>query len=92
MRKTLTGLGLAFFLTLGPAATAATDSLAAPVTQSQPTPAPQNNNSNRDSGDKTGLWGLLGLVGLLGLSGLRKHREYTGTGAGAHVGDRPTRP
>ncbi|MEU1881375.1 WGxxGxxG family protein [Streptosporangium sp. NPDC020072] len=90
MRKTLTGLGLAFFLTLGPAAAAATDSLAAPVTQSQPTPAPQNNS--RDSGDKTGLWGLAGLIGLLGLGGLRKHREYTGTGSGAHVGDRPTRP
>ncbi|MEV0202554.1 WGxxGxxG family protein [Nonomuraea sp. NPDC050691] len=76
MRNTLTGLGLAFFLTLVPAATASADSPVAPAAHSQVTPAPQN-NADTDGGGKGGLWGLLGLLGLLGLAGMRKRPEHT---------------
>ncbi|TDD24498.1 WGxxGxxG family protein [Nonomuraea diastatica] len=85
MRKTLTGLGLAFFLTLVPAAATA-DAPVAPVAQSQVTPAPQQ---ERDGGGNAGLWGLLGLLGLLGLAGMRKQRHV---GTSEHVSDRGMRP
>ncbi|GAA3715072.1 hypothetical protein GCM10022224_095960 [Nonomuraea antimicrobica] len=79
MRKTLTGLGLAFFLTLVPAATATADTPVAPVAQSQVTPAPQQNETRHDGGGNAGLWGLLGLLGLLGFAGMRKQRNHVGT-------------
>ncbi|WP_052423286.1 WGxxGxxG family protein [Nonomuraea candida] len=90
MRKTLTGLGLAFFLTLVPASAAmADDQPVAPVAQSQVTPAPQDNNRD-DGGGNAGLWGLLGLLGLLGFAGMRKQRNHVGTAE--HMGHRTTRP
>ncbi|MEV5504458.1 hypothetical protein AB0M50_54545, partial [Nonomuraea fuscirosea] len=55
MRKTLTGLGLAFFLTLAPAAVATADSPVAPVAQSQVTPAPQDDRRD-EGGGNAGLW------------------------------------
>lgn len=77
MRKTLTGLGMAFFLVLTPVANASAD---APVVQSQATPSPQPTDTARnDGGGNGGLWGLLGLLGLLGLAGLRKGRNPVGT-------------
>ncbi|HEX4813376.1 MAG TPA: WGxxGxxG family protein [Nonomuraea sp.] len=80
MRKLLTGLGLAFVLTLAPASVATADAPAAPVAHSQVTPAPQDNNRRDDYGGNAGLWGLLGLLGLLGLAGMRRgHRHTTGT-------------
>ncbi|SEH02028.1 MYXO-CTERM domain-containing protein [Nonomuraea solani] len=78
MRKTLTGLGLAFFLTLVPAAAASADTPVAPVGQSQVTPAPQNEMRD-EGGGNAGMWGLLGLLGLLGLAGMRKQRNHIGT-------------
>ncbi|GAA5054748.1 MYXO-CTERM domain-containing protein [Thermocatellispora tengchongensis] len=85
MRKMLTGLGLAFFLTLAPAAAVSAETPAAPVAHSQVTPAPQQND--RDGGGNAGLWGLLGLAGLLGLMGMRRRHEHT---ARDHVtGTRP---
>ncbi|NBE92702.1 hypothetical protein FE391_09750 [Nonomuraea sp. KC401] len=86
MRKTLTGLGLAFFLTLVPAAAATADTPVDTVAQSQVTPAPQQ---ERDGGGNAGLWGLLGLLGLLGLAGMRKQRHV---GTSEHVSDRGMRP
>ncbi|HEX4814407.1 MAG TPA: WGxxGxxG family protein [Nonomuraea sp.] len=71
MRKILTGLGLAFFLTLVPAAAATADAPVASVSTSQAAqPTPQDNT--KDDGGNAGLWGLLGLLGLLGLAGMRK--------------------
>jgi MYXO-CTERM domain-containing protein len=91
MRKTLTGLGLAFFLALGPAAAATADTPVAPVAQSQVTPAPQQNDMRNDGGGNAGLWGLLGLLGLVGLAGMRKqHRGHVGTAE--HIPNRTTRP
>ncbi|MFG2074768.1 WGxxGxxG family protein [Nonomuraea maritima] len=87
MRKTLTGLGLAFFLTLGPAAAATAETPADPVAQSQVTPAPQQKD---EGGGNGGLWGLLGLLGLLGLAGMRKQRSQVGTAE--HVSPRGPRP
>jgi MYXO-CTERM domain-containing protein len=69
MRKTLSALGLAAFLTLVPAAVATAEAPVAAVSQSQVTPAPQQSD---DGGGNSGLWGLLGLLGLLGLAGMRK--------------------
>jgi MYXO-CTERM domain-containing protein len=90
MRKTLTGLGLAFFLTLVPAAAAtANDQPVAPVAQSQVTPAPNDNRSD-EGGGNAGLWGLLGLLGLLGFAGMRKQRNHVGTAE--HVSHRTPRP
>ncbi|AQZ61636.1 unnamed protein product [[Actinomadura] parvosata subsp. kistnae] len=89
MRKTLTGLGLAFFLTLAPAAAATADTPVQPVAQSQVTPAPQDNNRD-DGGGNAGLWGLLGLLGLLGMAGMRKQRDHVGTAE--HMQHRSTRP
>ncbi|MEV0998963.1 WGxxGxxG family protein [Nonomuraea sp. NPDC050202] len=89
MRKTLTGLGLAFFLTLAPAAAATADTPVEPVAQSQVTPAPQDNNRD-EGGGNAGLWGLLGLLGLLGLAGMRKQRNHVGTAE--HMSHRTTRP
>ncbi|MCF6470140.1 hypothetical protein FAF44_17305 [Nonomuraea sp. MG754425] len=90
MRKMLTGLGLAFFLTLVPAAAATADTPVAPVAQSQVTPAPNENMHRDDGGGKAGLWGLLGLLGLLGLAGMRKQRNTVGTAE--HVPHRTPRP
>ncbi|MEW9552189.1 WGxxGxxG family protein [Nonomuraea sp. NPDC050783] len=91
MRKTLTGLGLAFFLTLAPAAAATADTPVEPVAHSQVTPAPQDNNrSNDDGGGKAGLWGLPGLLGLLGLLGLRRHERHD-VGTAENVGNRNMR-
>ncbi|GAA2885002.1 WGxxGxxG family protein [Nonomuraea rubra] len=89
MRKTLTGLGLAFFLTLAPAAAATADTPVEPVAQSQVTPAPQDNTRD-EGGGNAGLWGLLGLLGLLGFAGMRKQRNHVGTAE--HVPHRTTRP
>ncbi|MEU8362844.1 WGxxGxxG family protein [Nonomuraea sp. NPDC048882] len=89
MRKTLTGLGLAFFLTLAPAAVATADSPVAPVAQSQVTPAPQDDRRD-EGGGNAGLWGLLGLLGLLGFAGMRKQRNHVGTSE--HMGHRTQRP
>ncbi|SDK62056.1 WGxxGxxG family protein [Nonomuraea jiangxiensis] len=87
MRKTLTGLGLAFFLTLVPAATATADQQVAPVAHSQVTPGPQQNA--KDDGGGAGLWGLLGLLGLLGFAGMRRPR---GVGTSEHMSNRTPRP
>ncbi|PZG03798.1 WGxxGxxG family protein [Nonomuraea aridisoli] len=87
MRKTLTGLGLAFFLTLVPTAAATAETPADTVAQTQVTPAPQPRD---DGGGNAGLWGLLGLLGLLGLAGLRKQRHQVGTAE--HVTHRGPRP
>jgi len=84
MRKMLTGLGLALFLTMVPAAAATADTVAAPVAQSQVTPDPQQRD---EGGGNGGLWGLLGLLGLIGLAGMRKQRER----AREHLGDRGMR-
>ena len=82
MRKAITGLGLALFLTMTPAAAAAADSVAAPVTHSQvAAPEPQQRD---EGGGNAGLWGLLGLLGLAGLAGMSKTRERTRE----HIGDR----
>jgi len=82
MRKAFTGLGLALFLTLVPAAAATAGSVAAPVTHSQvAAPEPQQRD---DGGGNAGLWGLLGLLGLVGLAGMRKTRDR----AREHIGDR----
>ncbi|MFG1703107.1 WGxxGxxG family protein [Nonomuraea sp. M3C6] len=89
MRKTLTGLGLAFFLTLVPAAAATADTPVAPVAQSQVTPAPQQNDMRSDGGGNAGLWGLLGLLGLLGLAGMRPKRHV---GTSEHMSNRTPRP
>ncbi|MCG5211650.1 WGxxGxxG family protein [Streptosporangium sp. KLBMP 9127] len=73
MRKTLSALGLAVFLTLAPAAAATADAPVAAVSQSQVTPAPQPEKA--EGGGNAGLWGLLGLAGLLGFMGLRKNNR-----------------
>jgi MYXO-CTERM domain-containing protein len=79
MRKLLTGLGLAFVLTLAPASVATADTPVAPVADSQITPTPQDNRRD-EGGGNAGLWGLLGLLGLLGFAGMRRgHRHTTGT-------------
>ncbi|NRQ35793.1 hypothetical protein HII36_28745 [Nonomuraea sp. NN258] len=90
MGKTLTGLGLAFFLTLAPTSAAVADTQVAPITQSQATPSPQPTDTNRDEGGggNGGLWGLLGLLGLLGLAGMRKRRDVVGTAE--HIPNRGT--
>lgn len=84
MRRTLTGLGLAFFITLVPASAAIADTTVAPVAQSQVAPEPQQRD---EGGGNGGLWGLLGLLGLIGLAGMRKQREHTRE----HIGDRGIR-
>ncbi|GAB2925348.1 WGxxGxxG family protein [Nonomuraea fastidiosa] len=88
MRKTLTGLGLAFFLTLAPASAALAEVPAGPVAQSQVTPAPQENRD--EGGGNAGLWGLLGLLGLIGLAGMRKQRNHVGSAE--HITHRGNRP
>jgi MYXO-CTERM domain-containing protein len=90
MRKMLTGLGLAFFLTLAPTAAATADTVAAPVAQSQVNPSPQPNQQRDEGGGNAGLWGLLGLLGLLGLAGMRKQKSQVGTAE--HMTNRPQRP
>ncbi|MFK4040745.1 WGxxGxxG family protein [Nonomuraea wenchangensis] len=91
MRKTLTGLGLAFFLTLAPAAAATAETPVAPVAHGQVTPAPQDNNrQSNDGGGNAGLWGLLGLLGLLGFAGMRR-REHHDVGTAENIGGRNMR-
>jgi MYXO-CTERM domain-containing protein len=65
MRKRTAAVAVAAALTIFPTSAAFADAHVSAAPQ-------QEETTEDDDGDKTGLWGLLGLAGLAGLAGLKR--------------------
>jgi MYXO-CTERM domain-containing protein len=81
MRKRTAAFGLAAALTIFPTTSAFAETQSAPA---------QEETTDDDDGDKTGLWGLVGLLGLAGLAGLKRRdrNDYRGTSTGGSTATR----
>jgi MYXO-CTERM domain-containing protein len=74
MRKTIAVISATGALMFGGAGVANAATHGVPASSSTTTLA-DNNDTNQQHSDKTGLWGLLGLLGLGGLTGLMRRKD-----------------
>lgn len=88
MRRTIAIVSATGALLFGGAGVANATTSTAPAPSSTTTTLADNNNSDDQHSDKSGLWGLVGLLGLGGLAGLKRRNNVADTGVGPATRDR----